>query len=335
MPDKKWYTATDWDNAVSTTNITLNGDGTYEVDKVAPSTTGGEISQVVDDGITYRVHEFPTVGNSTFTVDQSVNIDVFMIAGGGGGGGGDGNTGSGGGGGAGGMIFRSEFSISDGSYQITVGDGGAGDRTNGYNGEDTEAFGLTAIGGGAGGRGDTTTSGIDGGCGGGGGGDNGSNNGGNGLQPTSTDGGYGEDGGRATTASGDEGGGGGGIGQEGFNGRAYNDVPPSGPGGDGLYEVNIGGIIYNFSDMFDPSYGVSIDGEKWFGGGGAGHADDRGGGLVPGGKGGGGDFNDDTREQFAGVDNTGSGGAGGGKNGESLEGEPGGSGLVMIRVALG
>jgi hypothetical protein len=273
------------------------------------------------NGTEYKIHEFTTDG--TFTVSTAPpgkSIDVLIVGGGGGGGGGDSGDGSGGGGGAGGLIFKENESVSETSYSINIGSGGAGGRYNGSNGQDTTAFGYTALGGGYGGDGDATNNGGDGGSGGGGGGNSGSNNGGAGLQPTSTDGGFGNPGGGATTASGDEGGGGGGAGEAGFNGRSYTDVPPSGPGGDGL----------DYSDKF----GTSVGENGYFAGGGAGHADDRGGGLIPGGLGGGGDFNDNTREQFPGQDGTGGGGAGGGKGGPRLEGEDGGDGVVLIRYEL-
>jgi hypothetical protein len=117
-----------------------------------------------------------------------VMVDYIIIAGGGGGGAGYSGGGGGGGGGAGG--YRSSISnessgggglpentfqaISNSSYSITIGAGGAGAIYNGNlavlgtNGNSSTAFGITSVGGGGGGGQDTN--GISGGSGGGAGG---------------------------------------------------------------------------------------------------------------------------------------------------------------------
>ena len=171
----------------------------------------------------------------------------ILIVGGGGGGGSKGSNGSGGGGGAGGLIYISGFVPTSGTYAIVVGSGGSPDVGGYLNvpstnpaspGTLSSAFGYTALGGGAGGsRGFSGTS-LDGGSGGG------ACLGlpGQGLQPTSTSGGYGNPGGYNTpgnsngTQSGQGGGGAGGPGTGGSN------VP--GEGGDGLeYGIN-GTMLY-------------------------------------------------------------------------------------------
>jgi hypothetical protein len=263
-------------------------------------------------------------GSHTWTVPNGVSsVDVLVVAGGAGGGGGDPSDGSGGGGGAGGLIFEENIQVTSGnSISIMVGAGGAGKRGDGENGEDSVAFGLTALGGGGGGDGDATHNGLSGGSGGGGGGNHGVTSGGSALQPSSADGGFGNPGGGATTNSGDEGSGGGGAGEAGGDGLSYSDTKPAGAGGDGLY----------YGDIFGDRYGEN----GWFAGGGAGHAD-RGGWLTEGGLGGGGNHDEANGIVENGMANTGGGGAGGGKYSTTegpLEGGDGGSGIVLIRYKV-
>jgi hypothetical protein len=272
----------------------------------------------------YAVVAYTEPGSHTWTVPNGVSsVDVLVVAGGAGGGGGDPSDGSGGGGGAGGLIFEENIQVTSGnSISIMVGAGGAGKRGDGENGEDSVAFGLTALGGGGGGDGDATHNGLSGGSGGGGGGNHGVTSGGSALQPSSADGGFGNPGGGATTNSGDEGSGGGGAGEAGGDGLSYSDTKPAGAGGDGLY----------YGDIFGDRYGEN----GWFAGGGAGHAD-RGGWLTEGGLGGGGNHDEANGIVENGMANTGGGGAGGGKYSTTegpLEGGDGGSGIVLIRYKV-
>lgn len=286
------------------------------------------------NGDEYRIHAFESVGSDTFTVDfapfygPKSTVDVLVV-GGGGGGGDPGAENYGGGGGAGGLIFESNKSISSGNYSITVGDGGLGAGKTGdfaEEGDNSIAFNLTALGGGRGG--DNNRSSSSGGSGGGGGYNN---SGGSGLQPTSTDGGFGNDGGNGTATE-NSAAGGGGAGEKGNDGAAI-EVPD---GGDGLYQVNIGGTTYNFAELFGTNYGEIINGQAWFGGGGGGT---RRGGNLPygvGGKGGGGnaagyDISNSSDLYTPGLSNTG-GGGGGGSN--VIGGKDGGSGIVLIRYEI-
>jgi hypothetical protein len=128
-----------------------------------PNTSGGQVSNITINGDQFRVHAFTSVGTNSFTIDRDATVDVLILGGGGGR--------AGGGGGAGELVFRNNFAISSGSYNIAVGDGGPGSdggtgesgSTN-QNGNISTAFNLTALGGGAGGG---DTSGFDGGSGGG------------------------------------------------------------------------------------------------------------------------------------------------------------------------
>ena len=213
------------------------------------SVSGGTVTTDGD----YTYHTF----NSTdeLVVEGTGEIDYLIVAGGGGGGGGrsfgSGPTqGAGGGGGAGGVITGST-TITTSTESITVGAGGAGGRgesdtfngsTQGVNGGNSEFLTLTALGGGGGGRGIWSTgNGLDGGSGGGGGATTNSDFGGAGLQPTSTDGGEGNDGGDAalrpnsSSAYNSYGaGGGGGATSVGTNGTTSSE----GTGGSGLVWYN-------------------------------------------------------------------------------------------------
>jgi hypothetical protein len=124
------------------------------------SAEGGVITTA--DGWTY--HTFTESG--VFDLAGEKECEVFILAGGGGGGG----SYYPGGGGAGGLIQKNLFLVT-GAYPIIIGAGGAGgDSTGGgSNGENSEAFGEIAIGGGLGSFGhQPNIPAQEGGCGGGG-----------------------------------------------------------------------------------------------------------------------------------------------------------------------
>jgi len=144
------------------------------------ATGGDSVTDITVGGISYRVHQFTTVGTSTFTVTAGGEIEYLVAAGGGGGG----FALVDGGGGAGGLLKfiagesnNSEvapLSIVPSNYSISVGDGGiagfgSGEDRHGRRGQNSSAFNLTAIGGGGGvGSTNTGTPEKDGGSGGGG-----------------------------------------------------------------------------------------------------------------------------------------------------------------------
>jgi hypothetical protein len=79
---------------------------------------GSTIEENTIDGINYRLHYFENIGNDTFVVGSSGEIDVLIVAGGGsggesmgagGGGGGTWDTTFGGDGGSGIVIIRYEI----------------------------------------------------------------------------------------------------------------------------------------------------------------------------------------------------------------------------------
>lgn len=234
-------------------------------------------------------------------------FDFLLVAGGGSGGRSAGGSAGAGGGGAGGLILRQGYYLNSGNYSITVGAGGIASSSsgdyNGMSGENTSAFGFTAIGGGGGGA--RSSSGLSGGSGGGGG-----SRGGTGGSGTYGQGNAGGDGDAAINA--DNGaGGGGGYSSQGGIGISNNK------GGDG-------GTGYNGSSIF----GTLVGANGWFsGGGGGGISGSNTAGL--GGTGGGGLGGVGTAAGQDGLDNT--GGGGGGSPRSSYGAGDGGSGVVIVR----
>lgn len=263
---------------------------------------GDDVYFIEEDGQEYVVHVFSSTGSSTFTPTVPLNIEYLIVAGGGGGGrGNNSGNGGGGGGGAGGALVNTQgtkISIAAQEWTIVVGAGGA----EGVSGSNSSAFGLTAVGGGAGGTANQGN-GATGGSGGGGSGNNGGGAVGLGGAATAGQGNPGSDG-----AAPRNGGGGGGFSSAGV----LQDNTIGGYGGDGFYS--------------------SITGERkaYAGGGGGGGALGKGGfGGIGGGGRGGVDGGQTARE---GSPNTGGGGGGGSDLGDTVSsGRPGGSGIVVIR----
>ncbi len=265
---------------------------------------GDNIYTIEIDGVTYRVHEFTTVGESTFTVTEPGKlgeVEYLIVAGGGG----ASNDFSGGGGGGG--VLRGVTDIDLDSFTITVGEGGLGGNVVGVNtvgqkGGNSSAFDLTAIGGGVGGL--YISNGESGGSGGGGGARE--RTGGNGTSGQGNEGGAGN---ALTVGNPDAGsGGGGGAGEPGGDGSSSN-------GGDGVISEITGAAVF---------YG---------GGGGGGVGNNRN--TSTGGAGGGGDgavrF---SANQVGGDGIDGLGGGGGGTGGIRQVGGSGGSGIVIVRYPI-
>jgi hypothetical protein len=205
----------------TTTSLTLGANnGVFNTSAIFDNVSMREVgdSTIVDTdtgGVPYRIHYFTDVGTSTFTVTNPGEVEVLIVGGGGAGQQDD----VGGGGGAGGLIYRNIF-VTPQTYTIEVGAGGNRNTSRGsraQNGSASSAFGLTALGGGAGGGDDSgSANGEAGGSGGGAGYDNGS--GGSALQPSSQSGGFGNPGGSGGIRSGPNyptGGGGGAVNQSG------------------------------------------------------------------------------------------------------------------------
>ena len=264
--------------------------------------TGGTTTEVVENGRTWKVHTFSTVGTTSFTVSTvgSENYFEYLVVAGGGGG----SQGlyHGGGGGAGGFLEGTLTNLTATSYTVTVGAGGLG-GTNGQNGGNSVFGAVTATGGGAGGPGDGA--GINGGSGGGAGvrfltvgtgiAGQGNNGGPGKMAPEGPN--YGA-------------GGGGGAGSTGFGGYNYY----GGAGGAGkrssisgtfrYYAAGGGGSVYAGTTS---GYGANGIGGRGTDGTGAGNA----------------------------VANTGSGGGGkDGRGAENIGSGNGGSGIVIVRYPI-
>lgn len=269
-----------------------------------------DIGGTISNSNGYRIHTFKD--DNTYTNYFNRNIEILVVAGGGGGGGQGNNDGSGGGG-AGGLIYNSSYSISSGSINVTVGNGGSGVsfQTLGNNGQNSVFSTLTAIGGG--GAGAEVSGARNGKAGGSGGGA----------------------GGYSTIWVG-------GVGTSGQGNKGGDNIMPTPPnkgggGGGGASTVGIGGGfgIENHASGGDGlSYSISGVGVSYAGGGGDGGGYSGYGGL--GGSGGGGKGGSSVAGQATGTSGTpNTGGGGGGGGGKSVGGVAnsgsGGSGIVIVR----
>lgn len=275
----------------------------------------------------FCVVEFKRTGSTTWTVPTGVtSISYLVVAGGGGGAGGQASEHGGGGGGAGGVLTGT-LSVSSGTINLSVGDGGAGGVANtaGASGANSVLAGsITAIGGGRGGTYFSPNAPYTGGSGGGAGTSEVT------AQLTGANGtvGQGNKGGNVTIASTNarHGAGGGGATTAGESTTASGGFTiTAGAGGNGLLSTITGS-------------------DRYFGGGGGGGGSSaRGGsatGGASGGTGGGGAGSTYTGTSstaaVSGTTNTGGGGGGGvGIGGANATvGAAGGSGIVIIKYAL-
>lgn len=264
---------------------------------------GGDIIEHED----YILHIFTLTGiTDYFIISKSLVADILIVGGGGGGS-------DWGGGGAGGLIFIPNYQVVKGATPIQVGVGGL----KGESGQNSFFDNFIALGGG--GAGLYANVGKDGGSGGG----TRNANPGLGLQPTSSVNnppiGYGNKGGPfAPDMSPWYGNGGGGSGSEPGNDRN---------GGLGLSEVTVGGITYNFRNLFGTHVGF-INGEQteFAGGGGGGsyHSSTGRLGMAGGGNG--------AVQGIGGSGQPSTGSGGGGAGNTVNNGGPGGTGVVIVRV---
>jgi len=151
------------------------GVGTIGVLGQKPRIVGGTTTTISVSGQSYLVHRFTASSSAKVYGNTVAKNYEYLVAAGGAGSGGSSCGYQGGGGGAGGMLtsFQSDstgpMAIAPGTYSITIGAGGAA-RVNGQN---SEAFGITVVGGGRGGTSPGCSQGqggANGGSGGGGGG---------------------------------------------------------------------------------------------------------------------------------------------------------------------
>jgi hypothetical protein len=312
------------------------------------SATGGNISNIVVDSTTYRVHIFANVGTENFVVTSVGTSDAmidYLIVGGGGGGGMD----MGGGGGGGGVLMGN-VKVQANTYPVVVGAGGwgapGGSQTRGDGagpqpgvhqftipataGNSSSAFGLTANGGGIGGSSVYNfTPGATGGAGASGGGASGyANTSGN----TAV-------GGNAIPGQGYAGGRGGGQYFSGGGGGAGGPGTPStyfSNGGPGLRSDILGRPLYWGGGGGGAGYS-QIGGSGGIGGGGGGAV-----GTTYGGQGfnngnaggGGGTVSQANTRGGNAAPNTGGGGGGSAHYNANNPGGNGGSGIVIVRYPL-
>ena len=301
-------------NSTSSTLQVYQGTKWDTLSNVSFTPTGGNATYTFGS---YKVHAFTSNGN--FVPNTAGTVDILIVAGGGGAGTPDRTNYNGawnGGGGAGGVLYTTSVSVTAQSYSIVIGAGGARQA----NGDNSTALGLTAIGGGRGGgttsagSGNVNWNGAAGGSGGGGLGDRpGPMQGGAGTAGQGNAGANGTDPGGSPNF--EQGGGGGGAGEAG-------DTDGIGYGGDGR----------DMSAQFGTTYGEN----GVFGGGGAGgQGTDNSSSVNYGGTGGGGNsgggYQNNSYASEAGAANTGGGGGAGGNATGGAGGQPGGSGIVLIR----
>jgi hypothetical protein len=268
---------------------------------IAPKASGG--NRIDNDG-TYWYHTFTSSG--TFTPQSGLTCDVLVVAGGGGA--------AAGGAGAGGLKYQTALSAPAASYTVTVGAGGAGQKstagpTPSQGGNSSIGTLITSTGGGNG-----AVYGNAGGAGGSGGG--GANNATGGAASPS---GQGNAGGYNTVAD-------------------YNYGSGGGAGAAGnIGDLNIravGGVGLQYSTF---ASATSTGDSGYYSGGGGGGNDQFTSGTGPAGGLGGGGKGADTRTTPGsnGGTNTGGGGGGGGSSTTGGQfGGTGGSGIVIIRYPI-
>lgn len=310
----------------------INQETTLAPEDTEASGAGGQISTVGE----YTVHVFRNSGTFTLSGD-STDIEYLIVGGGGGGG-----AYRGGGGGAGGVLTDIKEDVAPGTYQVTVGQGGAGGRRQEIDGVwtifeagkggDSSIFDIVAVGGGAAGDGGPnqvvgnteagtgTFSPTSGGSGGGGGRNQPGRSGTSGQGHNGSAGAtfYHYHAGHGSWHS--KGGGGGGAGGPGVSPGPEVTGSNGGRGGPGISSSITGQTV-------------------WYGGGGGGFVKTADGGWGTGGgwrpshpdPAGGGDAAIGATPPGNGIANTGGGGGGGGGQKTSWTGGSGGSGIVVIR----
>ena len=293
--------------------VALTTTGTF----VLPPISGGTISTYSSGGTNYLINTFLSSG--TLTVNTTSTFDYFVVAGGG-----TGGYNFGGGGGGGGSTSGTKTSVAVGTYAVTVGAGGTGganSATYGTQGGTSSIATPSAVsvsGGSAGGAyngvNNSFTPGLNGGCGGGGG----MGYGASAPQLAGGTASAGFAGGNGQTYGGQQGGGGGGGG----GGSAGGNCVTGSEGGAGSGRPGAGGS--GVSNSLRTGSAVLYAG----GGGGAANNPTWGGGAAGSGGGTAGIGVDYNAAQSAAA-NTG-GGSGGSMTGVAN----GGSGIVVVRVAI-
>ena len=320
------------------------GSGLIIIRKKLNNTNSFTSEDITQEILTYKYNPDTAVsGQSEYTINftQETKCDILLVGGGGGGGGSNG----GGGGGGGGLIFYPNVTL-NGAHSIKVGKGGSkgASSQNGTNGNDSSitinGATIIAVGGGGGGQG-SYRNGNDGGSGGG----MRTNHTGTQSNSTQLNGelelwkGYGNKGGY-NIGNNNISAGGGGAGEMGYSNYGYKDTTTTSPdtgvlkgrGGDGLNQVTINNVTYNFIELFGDKNGEKYNNQTYFAGGGAGSEANGGNFICTGGYGGGANSASGNNNGNDGTPNTGGGGSGGNNQNVSASGGDGGSGIVIIRI---
>lgn len=311
----------------STTVAIWTGASAFE--PIVASAAGAAETEIVVDGVTYKVFSFTNTTSYDFQVSDSGSlgeVEYLVVAGGGGGG----NELSGGGGGGG--FLSGSLQVAATSFSVVVGGGGsggisdAGDNNPGSNGSNSVFGSIQAFGGGGGGG--RADNGFSGGSGGGGG-----HNGGVGGSGTI---GQGFNGGSGANNSsfGYPGGGGGGAGEAGTTSASVNQPPH---GGDGKAS-DIDGLVYYYGGGGGGSvYTTNAGGDGGLGGGGGGAAGNpNGGNGGASGRtlGGAGETGGGSSSAAGGNGGVNTGGGGGSGAHDLGPGGAGGSGIVIVRYPI-
>jgi prepilin-type N-terminal cleavage/methylation domain-containing protein len=272
--------------------------------------TGGDSVYTINvSGITYRVHEFRTVGNSTLNVLSGGNFEYLVVAGGGGGG--RGQFGSGGGGGGAGGFREGTLVIEPNSYSVIVG-GGGNERSNGF---PSSIFNIESAGGGRGG--DSQSPGT-GGSGGGAKRDGGTGASGNTPSVSPVQGYNGGSTPFGGWIGGAGGGGAGGIGLNGGGGGSSSEF--AGPGGPGKESLITGTSVFYAGGGGGANEGNSATDKRGHGGIGGGGTGSASNGSIA---------------ATSGSSNTGGGGGAHGYGVGTLQpAGSGGSGIVIVRYLI-
>jgi hypothetical protein len=294
--------------------VSLTTTGTY----VNPTIMGGTATVYTSGSTSYLVNTF--TGSGTLTVNTTANLEFFVVAGGGPGG----CSNEGGGGGGGGSTSATRTSVAVGSYTVTVGAGGVGHTTNeayGTNGGTSTVSTTSAItvaGGGAGGMyagvTNTRVPGQAGGCGGGGSMGYGASNLSGGTASAGFAGGNGQN-----YGGGWNGGGGGGGGGSAAGANCVTGVSGDGGNGNAMGRAGVGGNGVSNS--------LRTGSAVVYAGGGGGRSSNLIYGNVSGGTGGG--TASASGNSLAAAANT-----GGGSGASPSQPGNGGSGIVVVRVAI-
>jgi hypothetical protein len=335
------------------TNKAIMG-SSYSVDTSTNTTTTNSQVNIIepqsDWKITTFTHSGGTESQTLYNVDfpAGTECDILIV-----GGGGSGGIKAAGGGGAGGLIFRQNQTL-DGSYTISVGNGGNAinvNNTGGLNGYNSSFGDIIALGGGGGGA--YENDGKQAGSGGSGGGSFVPANVGYDIDTNS----YGNNGGIGkfnywsvpSTSWYWAAGGGGGAGSKGEDagggtGNADRSLSYAGNGGNGLAELNGIDFKTHFNLPTNNSIGqyISAENKVYFAGGGGGGndvGDATAQAKIPlGGKGGGGSGinNNITNNLINALANSGGGGGSWGSGGGAVNqiSGRGGSGIVIIKYRI-